>query len=399
MARIRAWFSGLSSGAKVVVVLVVIALFVWASPVFVFLAVLALLAGLLSFLIRVLRRRPVRGPLIFCVGSFVAILVATGVSNALYGPAEAPEQAQRSPVPSESEAAEKTKPEEPKPEKTKSEPEPEPKPRKSEPEERTKTREPKKPVSEPIQADKPEREPRPEPRNTLASLGKVVTITRAVDGDTIEVSPAVNGVEDVRLIGVDTPEFSSDCGTQPLAQAAADYVSTLEGQKVALGFDEERIDPYDRVLAYVRFQGGGMLNEALVEQGYAQVATYPPNVRYESRFLEAQAEAQRARLGIWALGAEARQLLADQGNGVGGGCVETSATPTPTATPSATASASPEPEPEREPERRAPAPRVPPGGDVDCSDFSDEAEATPYLLPGDPYDLDGDDDGRACEPY
>jgi hypothetical protein len=35
--------------------------------------------------------------------------------------------------------------------------------------------------------------------------------------------------------------------------------------------------------------------------------------------------------------------------------------------------------------------------DYDCADFSNQAEAQRYLLPGDPYRLDGDDDGRACD--
>jgi micrococcal nuclease len=33
----------------------------------------------------------------------------------------------------------------------------------------------------------------------------VVTVNRVVDGDTIEISPAVGGASEVRLIGVDTP--------------------------------------------------------------------------------------------------------------------------------------------------------------------------------------------------
>lgn len=37
------------------------------------------------------------------------------------------------------------------------------------------------------------------------------------------------------------------------------------------------------------------------------------------------------------------------------------------------------------------------GTDYDCSDFANQAEAQDYLLPGDPYGLDGDDDGVACE--
>jgi hypothetical protein len=35
--------------------------------------------------------------------------------------------------------------------------------------------------------------------------------------------------------------------------------------------------------------------------------------------------------------------------------------------------------------------------DYDCADFANQAEAEEYLLPGDPYNLDADHDGIACE--
>src|SRR5262245_54000615 len=35
--------------------------------------------------------------------------------------------------------------------------------------------------------------------------------------------------------------------------------------------------------------------------------------------------------------------------------------------------------------------------DFDCADFSTQAQAQQYLLPGDPYRLDADHDGVACE--
>jgi Excalibur calcium-binding domain len=35
--------------------------------------------------------------------------------------------------------------------------------------------------------------------------------------------------------------------------------------------------------------------------------------------------------------------------------------------------------------------------DYDCADFANQAEAEEYLLPGDPYNLDADGDGIACE--
>lgn len=67
----------------------------------------------------------------------------------------------------------------------------------------------------------------------LASRGQVVTVTRVVDGDTIEVSPSVDGIQDVRLISMDTPETYS--GTEPLGEQASSFATdALSGEEVAL---------------------------------------------------------------------------------------------------------------------------------------------------------------------
>ena len=42
----------------------------------------------------------------------------------------------------------------------------------------------------------------------LKDRSLVVTVSRVVDGDTAEVTPAVDGLTEVHLIGVDTPETS-----------------------------------------------------------------------------------------------------------------------------------------------------------------------------------------------
>ncbi len=42
-----------------------------------------------------------------------------------------------------------------------------------------------------------------------------------------------------------------------------------------------------------------MYNETLVREGLAEVATFPPNVRYEDRFVAAQEEDQAAGVGLW----------------------------------------------------------------------------------------------------
>jgi endonuclease YncB( thermonuclease family) len=49
------------------------------------------------------------------------------------------------------------------------------------------------------------------PRAGVGNLkvrGLVVTVSWVVDGDTVEVTPAGDGLTEVRLIGVDTPETS-----------------------------------------------------------------------------------------------------------------------------------------------------------------------------------------------
>jgi endonuclease YncB( thermonuclease family) len=109
-----------------------------------------------------------------------------------------------------------------------------------------------------------------------------VTVERVVDGDTIDISPAVEGVDRVRLIGVDTSALNDpECGEQPLAAEAREFTTReLEGQQVDLELDEDRIDPYGRLLAYV-YKDDVMFNETLLEKGYAQVYTVQPKTRYE----------------------------------------------------------------------------------------------------------------------
>jgi len=42
-----------------------------------------------------------------------------------------------------------------------------------------------------------------------------------------------------------------------------------------------------------------MLNEEIVKAGYASLMTYPPNVKYQDRFLRAYREARQNNRGLW----------------------------------------------------------------------------------------------------
>lgn len=111
------------------------------------------------------------------------------------------------------------------------------------------------------------------------------TVLRVVDGDTFVVN--YNGVEEyVRLIGVDTPESvhpDSEKNTEA-GILASDYTKArLEGKQVELEFDVQQRDMYGRLLAYA-YVDGVMYNKTLLEDGVANLATYPPNVKYVDDF-------------------------------------------------------------------------------------------------------------------
>jgi endonuclease YncB( thermonuclease family) len=55
------------------------------------------------------------------------------------------------------------------------------------------------------------------------------TVTRVVDGDTVEISLSVERLSTVRLIGVDTPETHG--GTQPYGPEASDFTRQQLSEK------------------------------------------------------------------------------------------------------------------------------------------------------------------------
>lgn len=120
------------------------------------------------------------------------------------------------------------------------------------------------------------------------------TLVRVVDGDTIEVS--IRGqTARVRYIGVDTPERDQPYYTE----ATRANERLLAGGRLYLYRDVSETDQFGRLLRYV-VAGDRFVNLELVRQGYAQVATYPPDVACERAFVAAQREAREAQVGLWA---------------------------------------------------------------------------------------------------
>ncbi|MBP9690701.1 thermonuclease family protein [Candidatus Woesebacteria bacterium] len=128
-------------------------------------------------------------------------------------------------------------------------------------------------------------------------------VTRVVDGDTVELESG----EYVRYIGVDTPETKHP--SKPVQcfgrEASKRNKELVEGKEVLLEKDVSNTDRYDRLLRYIYLPNPDaseeaiFVNEYLVEQGYGQVISYPPDVKYHKQLLDAQKTARDENRGLW----------------------------------------------------------------------------------------------------
>lgn len=125
--------------------------------------------------------------------------------------------------------------------------------------------------------------------------GEEALVTYIVDGDTIDVSIDGNTYR-IRYIGMDTPER----GAPYFDEATEANRELVEDQAVILVKDVSETDRYGRLLRYVYLQDGTFINAELVRQGYAVIATFPPDVRHQDLFLTLQQEARDADRGLWA---------------------------------------------------------------------------------------------------
>lgn len=130
-----------------------------------------------------------------------------------------------------------------------------------------------------------------------AVFGEGVVVARVIDGDTFELTTG----EKVRLIGVDSPEsVKQRTPVQCFGKEAADYLKKLiEGKEVRLEQDVSETDRYGRLLRYV-YRSDVFINETIVREGYAYAATFPPDVREQERFREAEREARTQKRGLFA---------------------------------------------------------------------------------------------------
>ena len=161
------------------------------------------------------------------------------------------------------------------------------------------------------------------PAKTLKGIEEPTTGERilcvvliVIDGDTFKCKNFLDGKEEtIRLIGIDTPESSDNEKARRDSERTGQDLQTIialgkkaeeftrsylpEGTVVELELDVQSKDKYGRTLAYVYLPDKKMLNALLIQEGYAQIMTIPPNVKYQDLFLKLQREAREQGKGLW----------------------------------------------------------------------------------------------------
>lgn len=129
------------------------------------------------------------------------------------------------------------------------------------------------------------------------SAQETFKVSRVVDGDTIKLE---NG-QVVRYLGIDSPEtVDPQKSAQCFGKEASDKnKELLAGKEVVLVKDVSEKDKYGRILRYV-WAGDVFVNDYLVRNGFARAENFPPDEKYRAQFKEAQAEAKKAKRGLWA---------------------------------------------------------------------------------------------------
>jgi micrococcal nuclease len=129
------------------------------------------------------------------------------------------------------------------------------------------------------------------------------SIDHYIDGDTIAVN--MNGkVEEIRFIGIDTPEtHKPNTPVQCYGPAAAEHTKNVienAGGKVRLVSDSlsTNRDRYDRLLRYVYLPDGTDVNKLNVAQGYAFYYPYFPFSK-SAEFEAAEKQAMTKHAGLW----------------------------------------------------------------------------------------------------
>ncbi len=128
------------------------------------------------------------------------------------------------------------------------------------------------------------------------------TVTRVIDGDTVEVTLLSGETALVRYVGIDTPEKATDQKAEECFYNEAKNLNKelVEGLQVRLKRDVSDVDKYGRLLRYV-YVGDEFINQKLVALGAGTVIRVEPDTANYEMLKQVEDEAKAGKVGMWSL--------------------------------------------------------------------------------------------------
>ena len=150
-------------------------------------------------------------------------------------------------------------------------------------------------------------------RRALAAAGLEdggrAVVSDVVDGDTVRLESAINGVTQVRLVGIQAPKLPlgrPGFVAWPLARESKRALEAMVlGRAIRLSHGPRRLDRHGRLLAHLHVEDeagadGLWVQGELLRLGMARVYTFSDNRRLAAEMLALEGAARTARRGIWA---------------------------------------------------------------------------------------------------
>ena len=135
--------------------------------------------------------------------------------------------------------------------------------------------------------------------NVYADERILVNLSKCVDGDT---AWFINDNEEIkaRFLAIDTPE--STIKIEEYGKEASQYTCSLleEAKKIEIEYDHNsnKTDKYNRHLVWV-FVDGELLQEKIIQKGYAEVAYLYDDYKYTNILKEEEIIAKKNKIGLW----------------------------------------------------------------------------------------------------
>lgn len=126
-----------------------------------------------------------------------------------------------------------------------------------------------------------------------------IKLKKCIDGDTFKA--VIDGTEyTIRMLSIDTPEINPE--VEYYGTEASNYTckKLTNAKKIELEYDlkSDKFDKYQRLLAWV-FTDNKLLQEELIEKGYAKVAYLYDDYKYNELLKEKQELASNKNIGVW----------------------------------------------------------------------------------------------------